>query len=173
MNKDKIRIGIGFTLFVVLVISLLTFTGRLIRKTNRETKEIQKRISESQKVVAEIPQPEKKDSLSDLKKSLEAYKPFKDNSANSAAGMKQVLQYNRDHPAEYEKWMRAQGLSEEEVRGGMERLPRRDSSNDSDAVKEFQRKCEESEREIDRETERNIDKLERGFKEDEERAKRF
>jgi len=49
MGKDNIRSGAIFILIVILGISLLTLTTRFIRKTNKETKEIEKRITGVQK----------------------------------------------------------------------------------------------------------------------------
>jgi len=49
MNKDKIRSVTAFILIVILGISLFTFTTRFIRKTNKETKEIQKKNNRSSK----------------------------------------------------------------------------------------------------------------------------
>ena len=72
MDKDNIRTGIGFILFVVLIISLFNFTARFIRKINKKTKGIEQRISESKKVVAGTQQIERKDSLQDLRKSIGA-----------------------------------------------------------------------------------------------------
>lgn len=71
MDKDKITNGVIVALVVAGIICLLSYVIHFIGKTNKETKEIQKRINEPPKVVVtETPQTEGKDSLSDLKKSL-------------------------------------------------------------------------------------------------------
>lgn len=71
MDKDNIKTWYGFALIVVLVVGLFTFTSHLIRKTQRETKEIERRVNEPQKVITKTQPSEGKNSLSDLGKSIE------------------------------------------------------------------------------------------------------
>ena len=98
MNKKDIKSVAIFIFIVIIGISLLTFISRFIRKTNRETREIQRRASEPQKVITDTQPTEKKDSLSDLRKSIETYNKTASDPYKGTNEYTEAEQYWIKHP---------------------------------------------------------------------------